>query len=59
MRPGSARMVRPGDTVVHRVVGDTPVRALVIWAPGGEVERIAPAFRERPMGPGGDGAGRP
>lgn len=52
-------MVRPGDTVVHRVVGDTPVRALVIWAPGGEVERIAPAFRERPMGPGGDGAGRP
>jgi mannose-6-phosphate isomerase-like protein (cupin superfamily) len=56
---GGVAVVRPGDTVVHRVVGDTPVRALVIWAPGGEVARIAPAFRERPIGPGGDVGGRP
>lgn len=53
IEPGGVGIVRPGDQVVHRVVGDTPVRALVVWAPGGEVDRIAPSFRERPIRSGG------
>lgn len=47
LTPGMVGMVRTGDRVVHRVVGDAPVRALVIWAPAGEVERIAGGLRER------------
>ena len=47
---GMVGIVRPGDRVVHRVVSDIPVKALVIWAPGGEIERIAPNFRQRPIG---------
>ena len=30
-------------------IGEAPVEALVIWAPGGEVERIAPGFNVRPI----------
>ena len=44
LKPGMIGIVRAGDTVVHRVVSDEPVRALVIWAPGGEVNRL---FRRR------------
>ncbi len=44
---GMVGIVRPEDQVAHRVVSDSPVRALVIWAPGGEVDRIAPFFTER------------
>jgi quercetin dioxygenase-like cupin family protein len=50
LEPGMVGIVRPGDEVVHRVVSDEPVRALVVWAPGGEVSRIAPGFQERPVG---------
>ncbi len=46
---GMVGIVRPGDEVIHRVVGDTPVRALVIWAPGGEAERLGSFFRERAL----------
>lgn len=46
---GMVGIVRPGDAVVHRIVGDEPVRALVVWAPGGEADRIARFFRERPL----------
>jgi hypothetical protein len=42
-------IVRPGDSVSHRVVSEEPVRALVIWAPGGEVERLARFFEQRPI----------
>ena len=52
LTPGMVGIVRPGDRVVHRVVSDSPVKALVIWAPGGEIERIAPNLRERPIGGG-------
>jgi mannose-6-phosphate isomerase-like protein (cupin superfamily) len=51
LEPGMVGIVRPGDGVVHRVQGDEPVRALVIWAPGGEADRIAPFFEERPLDP--------
>lgn len=49
LTPGMVGIVRPGDGVIHRVVGDAPVRALVIWAPGGEAERLASFFEERPL----------
>lgn len=40
--PGMVGIVRPGDTVAHRVLSDEPVRTLVIWAPGGEIRRFSP-----------------
>ena len=40
--PGMAGIVRPGDTVIHRVTSADPVHALVIWAPGGELASVAP-----------------
>lgn len=46
---GMVGMVRPGDEVIHRVIGDEPVRALVIWAPGGEADRVAQNFEVRPI----------
>ncbi|NIP61016.1 MAG: cupin domain-containing protein [Gemmatimonadetes bacterium] len=50
IEPGMVGIVRPGDPVIHRVPGDEPVRAVVIWGTGTEVERIAPFFQERPGG---------
>ena len=47
--PGEIGIVRPEDAVAHRVPGDEPVKALVIWAPGGEAERIAQNFNQRPI----------
>ena len=47
--PGEVGIVKPGDAVAHRVPGDEAVKALVIWAPGGEVGRIAPGFNVRPI----------
>ncbi len=40
--PGMVGIVRPEDTVAHRVLSDEPVRTLVIWAPGGELQRFSP-----------------
>jgi mannose-6-phosphate isomerase-like protein (cupin superfamily) len=50
LRPGMAGVVKPGDEVVHRVIGDQAVKALVLWVPGGEADRIAPAERWTPLG---------
>lgn len=49
LTPGMIGIVKPSDTVIHRVVGQTPVKVLLIWAPGGEVERLATRFRQRPI----------
>lgn len=49
LTPGMVGIVKPSDTVIHRVVGQAPVRALLVWAPGGEVERLATRFRQRPI----------
>jgi len=46
---GMVGIVKPADTVIHRVVGQSPVKVLLIWAPGGEVERLAQRFRQRPI----------
>ena len=47
--PGMVGLVKPSDTVIHRVVGQTPVKLLLIWSPGGEVDRLAQRFRVRPI----------
>lgn len=51
IEPGMVGIVRPGDSVVHSVESDGPVRALVIWAPGGEAEILIKAgvFKPRPL----------
>lgn len=35
LEPGDIGIVRPGDTIVHTVEGDTPAVLLTIWLPGG------------------------
>jgi quercetin dioxygenase-like cupin family protein len=45
--PGMIGHVRPPDNVRHRVPGKAPVKALVIWAPGGEAERITSRWRRQ------------
>ncbi len=45
LEPGMVGVVKPGDEVMHRVLGNQPVKALVLWVPGGEGDRIAPADR--------------
>ena len=41
---GMVGVVRPEDTVIHNVIGETAVKAMVIWATGGEVDRLRGAF---------------
>jgi quercetin dioxygenase-like cupin family protein len=50
LEPGMIGIVRPEDTVEHRVLSEEPVRALVVWAPGGEAARLRGVFQERPAG---------
>jgi quercetin dioxygenase-like cupin family protein len=42
LKAGEAGIVRPGDQVAHRVPGPDSAKVLVIWAPGGELSRLAP-----------------
>lgn len=46
---GSVGIVRPGDPVRHRVVSADPVRALLVWVPAGELERVRPAMAAREL----------
>lgn len=50
LEPGMVGIVRPGDDVVHTVLSPEDVKALVVWVPADEVERIAPSMEERPVG---------
>lgn len=52
IEPGMIGIVQPGDRVIHTVEGDEPVKALVIWIPGGEVQRILaiPTIEEQAIG---------
>ncbi len=52
IEPGMVGVVKGGDDVRHRVLSDVPVRALVIWVPGGEADRIAPPDRWTVIGGG-------
>ena len=45
LEPGMVGVVKPGDEVMHRVLSDGPVKAVVLWVPGGEANRIAPPDR--------------
>lgn len=47
--PGMVGVVRSGDRVAHGVLSEEPVKALVIWAPGGEAERLSQFFDSRPV----------
>jgi|TARA_B100000315_G_C14448109_1_gene527792 quercetin dioxygenase-like cupin family protein len=40
LEPGTIGIVRKGDEIDHGVDGDVPVKALVVWVPGGEVDRL-------------------
>lgn len=53
LEPGMVGIVRPGDLVIHRVLSTTPVKALVIWAPGGELGRIRKALEKNRSEGGG------
>jgi len=48
LEPGMVGVVKPADEVMHRVLV-APVRAVVIWVPGGEGNRVQPADRWRPL----------
>ncbi|MDX1385539.1 MAG: cupin domain-containing protein, partial [Thermoanaerobaculia bacterium] len=47
--PGMIGIVRKGDTVSHKILSDVPCKALVIWAPGGEVDRLAQFLESTPI----------
>lgn len=47
--PGMVGVVKPTDEVMHRVL-EAPVKAVVIWVPGGEGDRVQPADRWRQLG---------
>ncbi len=49
LEPGMVGVVKPGDTVIHRVLSAGPVKAVVLWVPGGEASRIAPLERWVPV----------
>jgi quercetin dioxygenase-like cupin family protein len=44
LEPGMIGIVRPEDTVEHRVLSEEPVRVLAVWAPGGEAARLRGVF---------------
>lgn len=37
LEPGDVGIVKPGDDIVHSVIGSQPVVVLTIWLPGGAV----------------------
>lgn len=49
LEPGMVGVVKPADEVMHRVL-EGPVKAVVIWVPGGEGNRIQPPERWRQLG---------
>ena len=40
LNPGDVGFVNPGDKVKHSVLSDVPVKAVVIWLPGGEADAL-------------------
>lgn len=48
LTPGMLGFVRPPDEVNHVVPGREPVKALVIWAPGGEAARVVGGWTQLP-----------
>ncbi len=40
LNPGDAGFLKPGDHIVHSVLSEGPVKAVVIWVPGGEAKAM-------------------
>jgi len=40
LNPGEIGYLKPGDKIIHRVLSKVPVKALVIWVPGGESDSL-------------------
>lgn len=51
LHPGDVGYLKPGDQIVHRVLSETDVKALVIWVPGGESDALVKhaGFKEVPL----------
>jgi mannose-6-phosphate isomerase-like protein (cupin superfamily) len=51
LHPGDVGFLKPGDRIVHRVLSENAVKALVIWLPGGESEALLKraGFKEVPL----------
>lgn len=52
IEPGQVGIVHAGEKIIHSVEGDEPVKAIVIWVPGGEADNLKNnmGFREQPIG---------
>ena len=50
LTPGMVGIVRSGDEVIHKINSADGVKALVIWVPGGEADRLSRFFEEKPIG---------
>lgn len=52
IEPGQVGIVHAGDKIIHTVEGDEPVKAIVVWVPGGEVDNMLYnlGFDEQPIG---------
>ena len=44
LEPGMVGVARVNDSVAHAVLSDKPVKALVIWLPAGEADRLLNEF---------------
>ena len=44
LEPGMVGVARVNDSVAHAVLSDEPVKALVIWLPAGEADRLLDEF---------------
>ena len=44
LEPGMVGVTRVHDSVAHAVLSDEPVKALVIWLPAGEADRLLDEF---------------
>jgi len=40
LKPGDVGFLKPGDHIVHSVLSEGPVKAVVIWVPGGEADAM-------------------
>ncbi|MFT4561435.1 MAG: quercetin dioxygenase-like cupin family protein [Gammaproteobacteria bacterium] len=51
LKPGDLGFVKPGDKIRHWVPSDVPLKALVIWLPGGEAGRLLEhaGFKAQPV----------
>lgn len=43
VEPGMVAVTKPGGEVIQRTLSEEPVKALLIWVPGGESDRLASA----------------